>query len=350
MNNADNWPLISRVYAEEFSELMSPSYAMHLFNHSGSGTKGREAEPMLETDGNEFDREMEGEDYKMRRAREAYENDSGVPATMNPFEAMDFVYQGLARELRMTVRTFSESEQRPVSWYGKKDFDPEKDKPRHLTLGFGDKGEVVLKKRPHSTTMDIPHKHMPEGFPATRFGLFDTSDSMRHNTNNGEEVGRTSVIPWGDKSKYHYGLLAWYGFLEYLKQNHLLNPRTIGLGNFSTVTTISHGLEEAKRNALSPQFGSTSIASDKLEDIFNGDGNLIFTISDGDVQNWGSIRDDFMGNARRHQYFHLQIGESSEMALDLENNGFVVVPIERAEDLAQRVIDLADKSYRSQLT
>ena len=47
IGSAYNWSLISKVYAEEFSKLMEPSYARSLPNHSGAGTKGRENEKQV---------------------------------------------------------------------------------------------------------------------------------------------------------------------------------------------------------------------------------------------------------------------------------------------------------------
>src|SRR3989344_2760159 len=44
LNDEDNWEKVARAYAEEFSQLMEPSYALPIINHSGKGTKGREKE------------------------------------------------------------------------------------------------------------------------------------------------------------------------------------------------------------------------------------------------------------------------------------------------------------------
>ena len=213
LNDESNWSLISKIYAEEFSELMEPSYAMPLLNHSGKGTKGRESEFSIEEDGNEFDKKMETEEFKIKRAQKAYQNDDGIPPMMESFETMDLVYQSLAKKLNFKVKTFTESEQRPVAWYGKRDFNPDKDDTKHISFGFDDEGKVILKKKPHNVKMNIPHKRSPQGFPKTRFALLDTSGSMKDDVNGGKEIGRKSIIPWGDKSKYHFGVLGFYGLI-----------------------------------------------------------------------------------------------------------------------------------------
>ena len=353
LNDENNWEKIARIYAKQFSQLMEPSYALPLFNHSGKNTKGRETEEKNIVEGNEFDREMETEKYKMKRVYKDYNENDKIPSLMDNFEALDLLYQSFARKLKLNLDAYTESEQRPVFWHGQRPFNPDRDNLRHLTFGFNDEGKVELKKRRYAETMSIPHKISPRGFPEIRFCLIDTSGSMELNPQNQHDssgnpinIGKTGAIPWGDNSKYHYALLGWYGFLEYLKQNHLLDQTKIGLGNFSSKTKISYGLEEAKRNALRPQFSGTSIDSSKIKDIFKGSRSLVYTISDGEIENWGDIKTSFIKNAKENYYFHLQIGSGNEMTKDLERDGLNVIEIHNAEDLANKVIEITDKNFR----
>ena len=350
LNDKDNWQKIARAYAEEFSELMEHSYAMPLFNHSGKGTKGREVElPRGLVEGNEFDREMETEEYKIKRIQRAYDSEDKTPSLMDSFESLDLLYQSFARKLNLKVETYTESEQRPVYWYGQRPFDPENDNLKNVTFEISEEGRIELRKRRYSEAIDIPHKISPKGFPETRFCLMDTSGSMAWSPDgNAENTGRKGIIPWGDNSRYHYALLGWYGLLEYLKQNHLLNQTEIGFGNFSGETRISKGLEDAKRNALSPQFGITQIESGKISEIFSGNGNLVYTISDGEIGNWNNIRNEFIKGAKNHYYFHLQIGPVNEMNRNLTEKGLNVVEIHNAQDLAEKVIEITDNNFRGE--
>ena len=127
----------------------------------------------------------------------------------------------------------------------------------------------------------------------------------------------------------------------------LLNQTTIGLGNFSSETRIARGLESAKRNALGPQFGATTIDTLKIKDIFRGEKCLIYTISDGEIQNWIAMKDEFIKKAKEHYYFHLQIGSGNEMTQNLEQSGLNVFEIHNAQDLAQKVIEITDKNFRT---
>src|SRR3989338_5073418 len=80
LNDENNWKKISGIYAEEFSKLMESNYAMPIFNHSGKGTKGRESESRGIVEGNEFDYEMEKEEYKIKRVQRNYDSKDKKPS------------------------------------------------------------------------------------------------------------------------------------------------------------------------------------------------------------------------------------------------------------------------------
>jgi hypothetical protein len=248
--------------------------------------------------------------------------------------------------LQIKVETYTNQTSYPVYHYGTRPFDAEKDNDKHTTFGFDDNGNLELKKKRWHQDMPLEYKVNPIGFPEMRFCLMDTSVSMSWDPQGGHNVGRTSIIPWGDNSRYHYALLGWYGLLEYLKQNHLLKQTNIALANFSNETILKQGLIEAKKMALSPQFGGTHLDMDAVRGMFKSSGMLIFTVSDGEIQNWSNIKSEFLKLAKQHHYFHLQIGSEGNMTADLRSAGLHVENIKNAQDLAKRVIDLTDKLYR----
>ena len=84
----------------------------------------------------------------------------------------------------------------------------------------------------------------------------------------------------------------------------------------------------------------------KISSFLEGRDNLIFTISDGGISNWDSIKKEFIEKAKNHHYFHLQIGASDKATRDLEKAGVRVEYVESAEDLARKTIDLTDKIFR----
>ena len=56
----------------------------------------------------------------------------------------------------------------------------------------------------------------------------------------------------------------------------------------------------------------------------------------------------FIESAKKHQYFHLQIGAHTPMTNDLRNSNLCVEQILKAEDLARKTIDLTDKIFRGE--
>ena len=345
LNNPENWEKIARIYAEEFSELMQPNYAMSLMNHSGAGTKGREQEDSSEQ-GNEFDKEMRSSDFKSRRILEAHHQGQKKPLWMNNFESLDLLYQSLAKRIEIKAETYTQSSRMPVVWFGSKTFDPDRDKPTHLEFGLDDTGELELRKKRHNVSIPLEVKASQKGFPKSKFGILDSSGTMQLSPNGTQNIGSTLLMPWGDNSRYHYALLAWYGLLEYLRQNHLINQTGIELASFSSETIVASGLLESKKNALSPQWGGTNLDLDKVSKFFEGNGNLIFTISDGIINNWDDIKDEFVKKALNHYYFHIQIGSQTPTSTDLKKQDLVVEYVLGNHDLARKTIDLTDRLLR----
>lgn len=343
--NEKNWPKIARAYAKHMSKLMQPSYAQSLMNHSGAGTRGRESEESS-GEGNEFDRQMKSREFKRARIQRAYSSGESAPSWISEFDAMDLLYESLAKKLTIKAETFTRQASMPIFWYGSREFDPETDDFKHIILGAKDSGEIDIRKKRWHENMPLEVKASQRGFPRARFGLIDCSGTMTLSPSGSENTGSKSIIPWGDNSRYHYALLSWYGFLEYLRQNHLLNQSAVDLAGFSDSTVVGKGLLDAKKVALSPQFGNTTLDLDKVSQFFEGRGNLIFSISDGDIHNWGDIKDEYLEQAGKHYYFHLQIGPETPTSKDLKKAGFYVYPVLGNNDLADKTIDLTDKILR----
>jgi hypothetical protein len=351
LNDENNWPEIARIYAEEFSKLLEPNYAMPIFNHSGAGTNGRESED-ASNEGNEFDAEMNTRAYKAKRVKQADADKENVPKWINPIEALDILYESLAQRLEINAEVFTRTDTMPILWYSNRPFDPEKDDFKRVSFGFDDHGDIELRKKRFHEDIPLEVKVSERGFPKARFVMLDTSGTMSYAFDGSRDIGNTKIVPWGDKSRYHGALVEFWGFLEYLKQNHLLNQTAIDLASFDSETFIGRGLTKAKEIALRPRFGGdTRIELDKIQEMFEGRGSLIFTICDGAVYNWDKIKKDFIAAASKHAYFHLQIGEldttSRQVVKDLKESGFHIEHIKTAQDLRGRVVDLTDSLLRS---
>ena len=346
-----NWPEISEIYAEEFSKLMTPNYALPLLNHSGAGTKGREQETGSEQDdseGNYFQKKADSEEYKRGRIEEAHQSNKPLPNWMsdseeNLLEARELFYKNLARKLNIKAEAKTNVRAMPIARFGDRDFDPLKDDFRRVRLKPGIEGKLKWIKKRFQIEMPIDVKTSSRGFPSVRQGMLDCSSSMLDSID-GKGIGKKNIIPWGDNSKYHHTVLGWFSYLEYLRQNHLLRQEGIELYLFSDKTTHVTGLRQAINLALNPVFGnSTEIEPEVAENLFRGEDNLIFTISDGEIWNWDEISDYFIQGAKRNHFFHMQIGSDSRATKDMKKNGLYVVPIMKGEDISRTTIDLTKK-------
>ncbi|MBS3155374.1 hypothetical protein J4404_02655 [Candidatus Woesearchaeota archaeon] len=345
LNDERNWPEISKAYAEAFSKLMEPSYAMPLMNHSGAGTKGREKENSS-GQGNPFQMQRKSKDYKIGRVQKAHKSGESAPEWIDSYEAMDLLYQGLAKKLAIEAKTFTESARFPLIWYGSRNFKSGRDNLENIAFGFDENARLQLKKKENSIDYQIPIKQSTAGFPKARFVLLDTSGSMAKDFNNGDNIGSAKIVPWGDRSKYHAALVEWYGFLEWLKENHLLERVGTDLVNFSSDTIYAKGLENAKKISLRPQFGSTKLNLNNIGEMFKGKGNLVLSISDGSIDNWDSISGSYLNGVKNHYGIHLQLGAETLTTKDLRQAGVHVENLYSPEELRGRVIILADKFYR----
>ena len=351
LTNEENWEEMAKIYAEEFKRLLKPGYAIPLINHSGAGTKGREDEDS-ESEGNVFDKEIRSKEFKEGKIWDYYqkakkgESNESLPPLFDSFEALDLLYQRLAKQLRIKAESRTISQKFDYTSIGKEPFDPQKHKLKRLTFGFDDNGKPILMRKKHPLYIDINVKKQNKGIPEARYIMLDTSDSMKDSPEGGSNIGNTAIIPWGDNSKYHYALLGWYGFLNYLKNNHLLEETSITLANFSNDNYIGKGLRKAKKVALKPQFGLTNLYEETVNEMFKERGALVYTISDGIIDTWNDIREDFIEKAKRHHYFHLQIGGKNNFTEDLERAGLNVYYVKGNEDLANLVIDLTKNVYK----
>lgn len=345
LNNESNWPKISKAYAKAFSKLMTPNYARPLPNHSGAGTKGREEEDKSK-EGNEFQRQRVQKEYKMGRIQEAYKSGEKMPSWIESFEGLDLFYQGQAKRLAFDVKSFTETTAMPVLHYGERRYRPYSDNLSNVTFGFGPTAQLELRKREHSIDIQIPVRQSTIGFPKSRFIIMDTSSSMKEDFNGGNNTGSKLIVPWGDKSKYHATLIEWYGLLEWLKENHLLERTGISLHNFSDKTIVGNGLEEAKRIALKPQWGDTYLDADRIKDLSQDKGSFIVSFSDGHIANWTKIWPEYSKVVANNYFVHFQYGAETPMCKDIRKSGGHVDIVRTADEVRGRTIKIANKFYR----
>lgn len=350
--NEKNWSDISIKLTEEFAKLIDKSqlenkvYIIQNFI----------ALSFLD----DFNDDMKNPEARMKFAFRKYEKARGnklpfsPPAYMDSFKALDLIYQRLARDLEIKTRPSTTSTKMPLVGYGKRLFDPERDKVSKVKARIAGSGDLELTVKAHYEHEDVEYTERMPNPPTIKFVKLDTSGSMK------STIGIESGIimnpwaeegsQWTDASKYHHSLLAFYGLLELERRQGTLKHNNLLFANYSTTTKTAYNLSDAKKLALSPQFGSTKLDMDKIRDMF-GKGQLVISTSDGAIENWGSIKNEYIRRARDNQYFHIQMGDFTrddkekivikpQMCQDLEDAGLHVY-YEDGKNLGKLVLDIA---------
>ena len=169
---------------------------------------------------------------------------------------------------------------------------------------------------------------------------------MKLAPDNSENVGSTSFIPWGDNSKYHYALLGYYGIEQFLQRQHISPYVDSGAINFSSETLSTAG-EGARKLLLSPQWGGTVLNVNALRRQVPDPGTFLLSLSDGEIQNWRAIRDDYKTIVTSCSSAHIQIGGKNSFSCDLESWGVPVYYVTEGKDLVNLMVCVASNKYKS---
>ena len=333
----NNWKKISTVIAEELVDLITLSMRIPMCGF-GKAMNGAMRDPT----------------NRQKFAIKRYKNNETPPTYMKKEEPLDHVYSFLAKQIPLKVETLSRQESFPVVPVQHIHFIPEK----HRLEDINWNKPVIVKDSPFGgfVNFKVPEQfyELPlaitlgrTGFPSIKFGLIDCSPSMMYGIPDINDAGNKDYIPWGNKSRYHYACKSWYGIVEFLARTGILPNVEVSAGVFSDNTRIGKGLDNAKKALLNPTGCSTNLDIDKVEQMFAGQKSIFFTISDGEIQNWETIKREFIRLAREHYYFHLQIGPHSIATRSLQNAGLPVYTVNTGEELERLAIDLTRETYNS---
>lgn len=294
-----------------------------------------------------FPSELGNPEVKMGLVWKAYQKSSSdgafdPPKFLDRKECLRLIYQRLARNLEVIVSASTQSSEIPIIFIGRKSFEPETDAIEKARVTFD--GKLILESGRIPFTLPITYQSRPSLLPEIQFALLDTSGSTQREL--GSKSSPSVMNPWSpkelqwtDDSIYHYELLSWFGLLEYLRKQGALRQTSVRLANFSNSTLYASNLSLAYDCALSPQFGRTRLTN--VSSLFGSPvpKKLIFTLSDGEINNWNSIMEDFVTHAKKHFYFHLQIGSNNSMTSYLQDNNLPVF-FDDGRNLGKMIIDL----------
>jgi len=329
----EKWKELSTVFAEEFSQLVDKK------NLQGSYF------PVF--GGNDF-ASLDSEETQMGLVLKAY-GKKGSEFSPPPFiednQALRFLYRKFAKQIDMKVNSYSVETKRIISHVGRRQFDFEKDPLERLKYGLSTSGEIQAQIGKHPVEVRSRYQVSAGNFPEVRVGLLDCSGSTKRPLKSGGKIMNpwaSEKNQWTDTSIFHQELLCQFGLYELFRRRGTLKEANVRGGVFSDTTRMGKNLDESETIALQPEFGGTSFSEKSLDNLFKGKGSLVYTISDGEIGNWDEVKERFIQGAKQHHYFHLQIGEKTQMYEDLKEAGLMSI-LDDGKNSAKILIDITQR-------
>ena len=335
-----NWNNIAHKYALAMADLLDGMPKQKLF---GTGES-------------KFSKQINQPDQIEKIARSRFEAGKSKPNYLTSFEYLDSLYRSLSKDIVVKVNEFSREISFPLAPYGNRKFDAEQDDPRKIRLSranLSSEGELELQVPRNYIPFKGEFRKPEKNFPKLKVVLLDTSGSMKESLANNQGIVLNPEAEekkqWNSNSKYHHALIGFYGIKNYLIRQGIAPYVDSSLINFSdeNITSGKKDMDSMEINklALSPQFGGTEINPSVLEKQLQ-DNSFILSISDGEIENWPSIKEAYKKTVKDRPYVHIQIGSKNEFTKDLEKIGVSVKYVKNGDDLSRLMIDLT-KSYYS---
>ncbi len=296
------WPRIFYGFARHLVELMDQDAPEVLpqIGIAGKGYKvpvvfGKEARfDPEDADDPMFKRVLDNDNLKkimMRRNKEGRE----APCFLEKWRSLDYLYQALASEIIIKAETPKRGERMPIAPVQARTFDSDKDDVKDILFGrilLDENGQPTFAVPRAYIEHTARYKQSVTSYPELNIAVLDNSTSMEEAAKFGGSVGNKSILPWGDQSKYHYGVLSYYGVEK------ALHRMGVGTRTKYNLITFAHKTEatgekayedrgEIKRRILNPTFGSdTRIDVGLLAKQAAQPGSVLMTMSDGAIGNW----------------------------------------------------------------
>ncbi len=350
----DNWRNIAAHFAEAMAPLLDEPQKHLLFGAASQAPGTPQGEK--ENNGSAFDKKLGTGEGEEKTAYARYQAGNSPATNRESFGQLDALYRKLAREIPVEVAAFTTVHTFPLAPYGRTPFDPEQHDLLTKKISFdvqedGSPGLVVNKDW---IPAEAGYKRNVRKFPKLRLAVLDTSSSMKHapacdyseRSDDCPKAGNKTFIPWGDKSKYHFALLGFYGIETFLQRQHIapyVDARAI---NFSASTQSAQGLD-THRLLLTPQFGGTVLDVKVLETQLGDGDTFLLSLSDGDIQNWVAIREGYKVLMQRCAAAHIQLGGKNQFSTDLESWGIPVHYVTAQDNLAHLMVQVASAKYKS---
>ena len=357
----NRWVYMAGVFTKNLSDLLdvAPTERLSAFSSEGTGepSEGEESEGKPQS-GNGIEKKAGTRDGKEEISYGRYAGNDEQSPNFTSFEQLDSLYRRLAKAIPVNVEVMSKRSGLEIAPLTFRPFDEEKDDPRRIKaskLYATDEG-LRFGYPNIPLTIEAKAKIQRRSFPDFKMIMIDNSGSMRLNPQNETDssggpknIGNTNFIPWGDNSKYHFALLGHYGIENFLQRQQIAQYISHGLSLFSSQTRYKEsgfqGLDEVRRFALNPDWGSTNIDAKSIGNALKGRESFVLSLSDGEIGNWSSEREEVRKLAEKNYFAHIQIGEETGFTNDLQSWGVPVFYVTKGEDLSKLMVDVTKKTY-----
>lgn len=350
--NKSTWVKRAENYARAISPLIQeqpPMERISSYDSEQNGAPREEKGKKEPKSGNGIEQKAKTKQGKEEIVYKRYSKGEGQSSNIQSFEQLDLLYQRLAKDIAVKVEAISRDSSMEIAPLNYRSFDPEKDNPLKIkTSKFfltQDGFNFAYPNQP--LTIDFKQKVQRKSFPNFKMVLIDDSGSMAEGINGSE--GGKNFIPFGDNSKYHFALLGYYGIENFLQKQGIAPYINHGVSVFSSQTRFKTGtyqdLVETRKLLLNPSWGGTSLDVKTLEKALQDEGSFFLSISDGQVENWNSEKDEIKKLIDKNYFAHIQLGEKTNMSSDFESWGKVVYYINSGEDLSKLMVDITRDAY-----
>ena len=346
--NKGAWPRMARDFASAMAPLLEvqPQEQLSPYHGQQEGAGSRRRQPAE----NGVEEKAGTKQGKEEIAYGRYKANQKLSPNIESHEQLDSLYRRLARAIPVQVEAMTREQSMAISPLNFRPFDPETDdirKAKPTKLYSGENGITFGYERT-PLVITARSKVQRRSFPDFKMVVLDNSGSMEQGINGNQ--GNTTYIPWGDNSKYHYALLGFYGIEQFLQAQGIAQYIGHGLSLFSSRTRYQESdfqdIQKLRKLALSPEFGSTRINAGALLKALRGRESFVLSISDGEIENWSSAKEEFEKLAKENYFAHVQIGSENQFTRDLKAGGFPVCYVRSGDELSRLMVNIASDTYK----
>jgi hypothetical protein len=300
---------------------------------------------------NPFDKEINSPQTAQKIAMKRYKAGRGPAQHRDSHEQLYDLYRAISKTIPVKTTSYSESQSMPLVHFGKRFATENDQKIRFRGIGVQSDGSFGIKTTRHSIEFPVSYKVHPMNFPKLKVALMDRSGSMRLNPDNESDddgnprnIGNTTFIPWGDRSKYHFALKGYFGVDNYLESQGIAHyVQSCALG-FSGESATKGDYRKVARSLLKMPSGGTSLDVSGLERELDQH-SLVLSISDGEVSVGEEERKRLEKKLKECDFAHIQIGHETEFSSYLRSLGVPVYLVRGDEDLSSTMINFASGYY-----